>query len=155
MGHWRSAPFLRNDDRTFLVFLVRDTDPEWDGVCVNVVSADDPTPRKLAVVEFKRCLCAKMGSPNDEVFHGHPLHGKGFEGYRPLRVKNSPWIKELEAINSVHSCYRPESWSMLNHYIFGFHDSTFECVAESFAAEAKTATIPEVLAEICSKLTSG
>jgi len=56
------------------------------------------------------------------VFHGHPLNGKGLEGYSPLRVKNSLWIKELEAINSIHSGYRPESWRSLNHYIFGFHD---------------------------------
>jgi hypothetical protein len=126
---------LRNDDRTFLVFFLRDIDSDWDGTYVNIRRADDPNPTRLAVVEFKRCICAKMGTPNDEVFHGHPLHGKGFVGYRPLRVKNSPWIKELETINSVHVAYGPESWSTLNHYIFGFHDSTFECVAESFVVE--------------------
>jgi hypothetical protein len=64
----------------------------------------------------------------------------------------SPWIKELEAINSVHSCYRPESWSNLNHYIFGFHDSTFECVAESFLVEARATTLAGLLTEICGKL---
>jgi hypothetical protein len=43
------------------------------------------------VVEFKRCICTKMGTPNDEVFRGHTLNGKGFQGYCPLRVKNSLW----------------------------------------------------------------
>jgi hypothetical protein len=49
---------LQNEDRTFLVFFL----PGWDD--------------NLAVVEFKRCSCTKMGPPSDEVFHGHPLYGK-------------------------------------------------------------------------------
>jgi hypothetical protein len=130
---------LKNDYRTFLVFFLPDVD-QWSW------------PERLAIVEFKHCISTKMGTPNDEVFGGHPLSGKGLRGYTPLRVKNSLWIKELEAINSIHSCYSPESWRNLNHYIFGFHDSTFECVAESFAVEARTAPVPEVLAEICGKL---
>jgi len=93
-----------------------------------------------------------MGTPNDEVFRGHPLNGKGLQEYCPLLVRNSLWIKELEAINSVHNHYRPESWGNFNHYIFGFHDSTFECVAESFTVEGRAATLPKVLAEICGKL---
>jgi hypothetical protein len=143
---------LQNDCRTFLVFFLRDVDPEWDGTCVSIRRADSPDPSNLAVVEFKRCICTKMGTPNDEVFHRHPLNGKGLRGYSPLRVKNFLWIKELEAINSIHSGYRPEFWRTLNHYIFGFHDSTFECVAESFVVEVRKTTAPKVLAEICDKL---
>jgi hypothetical protein len=131
---------LQNDYRTFLVFFLPDDGP--DGTYAY--------PSSLAVVEFKRCICTKMGTPNDEV--GHPLSGRGFRRYRPLLVENSLWIKELEAINSVHSGYRPDSWSNLNQYIFGFHDSTFECVAESFFVELRATTIPEVLTEICGKL---
>ena len=66
---------LSNDRKTFLVFRVA-------GAATNV-----------AMVEFKRCVCLKMGTPNDEVYEGHSLHGKGLEPYRPLRVINSPWIK--------------------------------------------------------------
>jgi hypothetical protein len=143
---------LQNDNRTFLVFSLRDGDPEWDGTYVNIRDADDPRPGNLAVVEFERCICTKMGAPNDEVLHGHPMNGKGLRGYSPLRVKNSLWIKELEAINSVHSRYRPESWRSLNHYIFGFHDCTFECVADSFFVETREAAVPELLSEICGKL---
>jgi hypothetical protein len=141
---------LRSDNCTFLVFGLRDVEPDWDGIYVN--NADNPSPSNLAVVEFKGCICTKMGTPNDEVFHGHPLNGKGLELYSPLRVKNSLWIKELEAINSIHSRYSPESWRSLNHYIFGFHDCTFECVAKSFLTEARSTTIPELLTEICGKL---
>ena len=143
---------LQNDYRAFLVFFLRDADPDWDGSYVNIRRSNSPEPSNLAVVEFKRCLCTRMGTPNDEVFHGHPLHGRGLECYRPMRVENSAWIKELEAINSVHIGYNPESWRKLTHYIFGFHDSTFECVAESFAVEQRTATLPAVLDDICAKL---
>jgi len=143
---------LQSDYRTFLVFFLRDTDPDWDGSYVNIRYSDSPSPSSLAIVEFKRCLCTKMGTPNEEVLHGHPLNGKGLEGYRPLRVENSIWIKELEAINSVHPGYKPERWRKLNHYFFGFHDCTFECIAESFEVEQKVMPAPEALSEICAKL---
>lgn len=86
----------------------------------------------VATIEFKSCVSAKLGSPNDEVNAGHPLFGKGFEGYTALRVVNSPWIDELKSINSVHDFYDPNYWVDLHHFVFGFHDSTFECVARSF-----------------------
>jgi len=35
-------------------------------------------------------------------------------------------------MNSVHRCHDPETFKALTHYIFTFHDSTFECVAASF-----------------------
>src|SRR5215471_9381435 len=82
---------LQNDNRSFLAFVL----------------ADAERPNSLGIVEFKRCICTKMGTPNDEAFHGHPLNGKGLQLYRALEVKNSPWIRELEAINSVHRAYKP------------------------------------------------
>lgn len=128
---------IRSDNRTFLVFLLGESD-----------LADD-----VALVEFKGCSVAKMGAPNDEVIHGHPLHGKGMEPYCALEVKNSAWIEELKAINSVHRNYRPESWKNSIHYILGFHDCTFECVAESFVVERQTATMQQALADVCSEIT--
>lgn len=50
------------------MFLLSDVDPGWDGTYVNIRRADDPGSSNLAVVEFKRCICTKMGMPNDEVF---------------------------------------------------------------------------------------
>lgn len=125
---------LSNDRKTFLVFRVAGAAPN------------------VAMVEFKRCVCLKTGTPNDEVYEGHSLHGKGLEPYRPLRVINSPWIKELEAINSVHQQYRPEHWQDFQHYIFGFKDQTFECVAESFVVEEIAAGIETALANIFSQM---
>jgi hypothetical protein len=50
-------------------------------------------------------------------------------------VVNSRWLKELEAVNSVHCCYRPESRRDRTHSIFWFHDSTSECVAQPCRVE--------------------
>jgi hypothetical protein len=55
-----------------------------------------------------------MGTPNDEVIHSHPLNGKGLAGYEAMSVKNSTWLKELEAINAVHKCYNPKSGVIFN-----------------------------------------
>jgi hypothetical protein len=145
-------PFLlQNDYRTFLTFLVRDNDPNWDGSYVSVRDPNNLSER-LAVVEFERCVSTKMGTPNEEVLHGHPLNGKGLAGYGAMLVQNSVWLKELAAINAVHERYKPEVWSDLKHYILPFHDSTFECVARGFKVETVQMPLSELLSEICKRL---
>ncbi len=103
---------IQNDSQTFLLFWLRDTEYDFYAAVAN-------PGEHLATVEFKGCVSAKMGAPNDEVFHGHPLHGKGLVAYRPLRVLNSTRIRELEAINSVHRQFSADRWNTLSHYIIG------------------------------------
>ncbi len=143
---------LQNDYRTFLIFFVSDADPSWDGSYVNVREPGSSAISKLALLEFKGCVSAKLGSPNEDVIEGHPLFGKGLEAYRPLTIENSAWLKEVEEMNSVHSSYAPEVWARRTHYFFGFHDSTFECIAQSIAVEERQASLPEVLTEVCERL---
>ena len=143
---------LQNDYRTFLVFFVHEADPNWDGTYTTIQQPNSADANDLAIVEFRGCVSAKMGAPNDEVLHGHPVHGKGLEGYRAMKLENSPWLKELEDINSVHAAYKPAAWKNLSHYFFGFHDSTFECVAESFVVERREASLSNVLSEVCARL---
>jgi hypothetical protein len=141
-----------NDYRTFLIFLVREPDPTWDGTYVTIMDPAAGHAEPLALVEFKHCASAKLGGPNDEVFHGHPLSGKGLRGYSAQIVRNSRWIAELQAINSVHSQYDPDRWTKLNHYVFWFHDSTFECVAESFTVELHRTSFANLLDVACKRL---
>jgi hypothetical protein len=143
---------LQNDYRTFFTFFLRDLDPNCGGSCVSVRGPNSNLSEKLAVVEFERCICTKMGTPNDEVLHGHPLSGKGLVGHQPMAVKNSIWLKELDAINAVHSCYKAAAWRDLSHYILPFHDCTFECVARGFKVEAFQMPLPELLTEVCNRL---
>ena len=108
----------------------------------------------LALVEFEHCVSAKLGAPNDEVLEGHPLDGKGLEPYAAQRVVNSLWVRELEKINSIHRCYDPGRWRDLNHYIFWFHDSTFECVAKSFKVETYPETMRNLLGRMVERILS-
>jgi hypothetical protein len=113
---------------------------------------DSHTEDALAIVRFDGSVSTQMGAPNDEVFQGHPLYGRGLQGYRPMVVRNSVWIKQLEAINSVHHMYDSASWVDLKHYFFGFHDSTFECVARGFEVEVINASMTEALKRMCERL---
>ena len=61
---------------------------------------------------------------------------------------NSSWLKEMERINSDHRMYQPESWHDLNHYIFWFHDSTFECIARSFQVETHRMSMKDLLSRM-------
>ena len=129
-------PYLiANGLHTILIFYKQDENLENDGV------------ESIALVQFYRCASVKLGDPNDEVFHGHPLYGKGIEPYNAQIVRNSKWIKELEAINKVHSNYNQELWSTLKHYVFWFHDETFECVAKSYEVEVFHKSMDEVVME--------
>ncbi len=142
---------LQSDSRTFLVFFLARIDPNWDGTYVHVRHPGGPEIEMLGVVEFKRCICTKMGTPNDEVLHGHPLHGKGLVGYQAQTVENSTWLKELEAINAAHTYYKPDRWRTLKHYILPFHDTTFECVAEDFKVEVRETTLTKLLLDLCQR----
>jgi hypothetical protein len=104
------------------------------------------------VVEFEWCHSATLGAPNDEVLHGHPLSGRGLKSYTAQAVKNSPWIAKLQEINSIHRQYNPSRWTDLNHYVFWFHDSTFECIARSFRVELFHETFNGLLSLICLRL---
>ena len=74
-----------------------------------------------------------FGAPNDEAFAGHPLASRGLHPYGAFEVRSSSWIRQLERMNSVHPFHKPERFQRLKHFVFAFHDSTFECVAESYA----------------------
>ncbi len=143
---------IQNDYKTFLTFYVREPDPNWDGSYVTVKDPGDGSVETLALVEFHGCASARLGSPNDEVFEGHPLSGKGLDGYTAQRVVNSRWLAELEAINGVHRCYDPARWRNLNHYVLWFHDSTFECIARSFTVEVHRESMADLLDRVCRRL---
>jgi hypothetical protein len=144
---------VASEQKVFLIFLLNVPDPNWDGTYVTSVDPAALKTEALGLVEFELCTAFKMGSPNDEVFSGHPLHGKGLEGYRAQEVINSKWLKELEAINRVHPQYNPNSWKDLHHYVFWFHDTTFECVTYwSYKVEVFNESFPEIVARASKRL---
>lgn len=146
-------PFLLcNDYRTYLVFFLSVYDPHWDGTNINVRDPASSEPASIAVVKFECCHSAKLGNPNDEVHVGHPWNGKGLDSYTAQEVVHSRWLAEIEAINRVHGGYDANLWKALHHYVFWFHDSTFECIAKSFTVTLHNDNLSAILADICEKL---
>jgi len=73
-----------------------------------------------------------FGPPNDEGLHGHPLAERGLEPYGVFVVSPSSWLRALVRMNAVHPRHRDEHFDGLCHFVFTFHDSTFECIARGF-----------------------
>ncbi len=101
-----------------------------------------------ALIKFDRCYAHMFGPPNDEAFAGHPLADRGLEPYSAFQIEQSSWVRQLERMNSVHPYHKPERFDRLNHYILAFHDSTFECLAESFSVKVVPGPLQSLMGEI-------
>jgi hypothetical protein len=126
-------PVVVADESTLqLAYYLSVPDTDWDGTYVREVDVDTDDP--VALVRFEGAYAWLLGPPNDEAFEGHPLASRGLHPYAAFRIEDSSWIRRLERMNSVHEQHAPERFARLRHYVFAFHDSTFECVARSFTA---------------------
>jgi hypothetical protein len=101
---------------------------------VVVREVDLGTEDPVVLIQFERAYAWFHGPPNDEAFQGHPLASRGLHPYGAFRIEDSSWVRRLERMNAVHEHHSPEGFTRLRHYVFAFHDSTFECVARSFVA---------------------
>jgi|SRR5215203_780731 len=98
-----------------------------------------------AVVELIRCSTTKFGYPNDEALAGHPLYGKGLEAYEIFEVLDSNWIAQQREQNRVNFPDPPRKIPTLRHFVFTFHDSTFECLADDIKVEIAKDPFAETL----------
>jgi len=142
---------LSDEHKILLAYVVQDTPSDWDGSHVRVV---DPSTlgEPLALVEFSSYSSFMFGAPNDEAFAGHPLASRGLHPYGAFQIENSSWIRQLERMNSVHPYHKPERFERLKHFVFAFHDSTFECVAEGFTVSEHEGSLESLLPVMQSRL---
>ena len=88
-----------------------------------------------------------LGPPNEDLLYlggGHPLRERGLEPYTFVNVLPSPWIEQLELANRIHPNHSPERFASLHHYIFPFHEETFECLAQGYDVSiSRKARLPE------------
>lgn len=142
---------MSNDRELILAYIISEPDSNWDGTYATLASLD--TSELIAIVQFKRHYCHFFGPPNDEAFEGHPLASRGLHPYAVNEVKESSWMKLLGSMNSVHRCHRPGYLTEdSHHYIFAFHDSTFECVAVNFQVEIHRDSMKTIVQLMSQKL---
>jgi len=126
-----------------LLYLVSESDPNWDGTYVTVVGPDSGGVL-VARVTFERPYAHMFGPPNDEAFSGHPLSDRGLSSYSAAEVRDSSWIRKLERMNSVHPYHNPSTFEQFRHFIFAFHDTTFECIAWRYNTHLERGSISAV-----------
>ena len=140
-----SPMVLADEFRVFVAYYARATDSglraDWDGLTVS-----DPMDEAVVLVEFESAYAHLFGPPNDEAFSGHPLASRGLQPYTVSEVERSSWIRALERMNAVHPYHRTEHFSKYRHFIFAFHDSTFECVAEGFQVHLHRGSVNSAMA---------
>jgi hypothetical protein len=98
------------------------------------------------IVEFDLCSITKFGYPNDEALRGHPLSEKGLGAYGVYEVHNSSWLRLMTEQNRV--AFPKTADSTERHFIFTFHDSTFECAARSLHASLSTKPYSEIFEDV-------
>jgi hypothetical protein len=125
-------PMVLADERcAVLSYLIRQGSP-----------ADPLLSEKFAFVRFMNSR-HWFGSPNDEALQGHPLWGRGLGYYGAFRVEQSSLVRRLALMNSVHPRHNEAVFEKYRHYIFTFHDSTFECVTKFLEVIAVVECQPE------------
>ena len=126
---------LADDNHLLLGYLMSKPDPNGDGTYAGTVSPTSED-RPVAIVRFDLPFAHMFGPPNDEAFHGHPLAARGLTPYGAFEVLDSSWVRALERMNSVHARH-DRDWFLegKRHFVFAFHDSTFECIAKNYVVE--------------------
>lgn len=147
--HWDiGAPephVVSNGMRAFVVCLVGEPDPSWDGTYVTVVSPSDQHEDLFAVIDLWGVRSLRFGMPNDEAIEGHPVWGRGLRAYEAHRVMNSAWLEEHIRWNQVHPFHSDTTWRELNHYLLAFHDDMVEALALGIEVTPMRGTMSSLL----------
>jgi hypothetical protein len=85
-----------------------------------------------AVIEFEGCYLTRFGYPDDEARWGIPR----YEGlsYGIYEVMNSSWVAEVVQLNR-HAFPQTQDETDSRHFLFTFHDDTFECLTREMKVE--------------------
>ena len=111
---------------------------------------DNTIDAGTGIVELLRCQLTKFGYPNDKALSGHPLYKHGLASYGVYKVINSCWIKQMTEQNRM--VFPDTKDSTAHHYIFAFHDSTFECIADSLKVSRSEEPYEVIFASISKRV---
>lgn len=143
-----------NGSKTFLIYLIMESDPNWDGTYVKVIDNTSDQTYPLALVEFIHPDTHRFGTVNDEAGSGHPLYNRGLQFYYAHLVENSSWINELKEIHKMHPYFNENSWTGKKHYLLFFHDEMFEIIAKDYRIEIFKSSFSSLGAEIVRRMNS-
>jgi hypothetical protein len=101
---------VQNEDRAVLIF-------------------ESTRSGESVLVEFAGCFLTRFGYPNDEALVGHQLYSRGLRSYGVFEVRESGWLMDIVARNAIS--FPSAKLPSLRHFVITFHDSTFECLAQS------------------------
>jgi len=139
---------VAGEHNLLIAFYLQDTPDNRNGEIVRVVGKDSAN-ETVCVVHFNLCYAHFFGPPNEEAFSGHPLSGKGLEPFGSFEVINSSWLQELEVMNSVHPYHdKTRFLEGKRHIALTFHDTTFECVAESYKLSISTGSVGDMISSM-------
>ncbi len=130
---------------------------QTDSAAILTFSAVRPTPEGrredagYAIVELDLCSLTKFGYPNDEALSGHPLYEKGLGEYGVYEVYHSSWVRLARDQNRIAFPDTP-AYSTERHFIFTFHDSTFECIARGIRASLSDQPYAEIFENITKRV---
>lgn len=122
---------LAGENCVHLAYYLEEPIAGWDGSTARMVD-ENSKDMPCALVRFSLPYAQMFGPPGDESFRAHPLAARGLRPYGVFEVRYSSWIRRLERMNSVHPYHDPRRFAAYKHFVFAFHDTTFECVAEGF-----------------------
>jgi hypothetical protein len=119
--------FIQTERSAFLLFNA-----------VREVSETRRDEAGTAVVELPGCLVTRLGYPNDEGHHESPFYND--LAYGVYEVINSIWVRQLRDYRKTRFPNpNPDWWGLEGrHFVFTFHDSTFECISGAPKATATT-----------------
>jgi hypothetical protein len=141
-------PCIVSSEHTLcLAYIMQIVDSNWDGSYVNIIGPDTENGQ-VAIIQFEMAYAHFFGPPNDEAIEGHPLYKLGLKPYSVSKVEGSTWIKEFVKRNSVHEFHRSDMLSSHHHFIFAFHDSTFECIAKGFKVHRFNGSMYQAFSEM-------
>ena len=136
---------LQTDYSAFLTFnAMKDTDRPFPGGGFYKEAAG------TAIVELIGCKITKFGYPNDEAWSGIPWTKD--LAYGIFEIKDSPWIKELDELNRYSFPDTPDSDN--RHFLFLFHDSSFECIADDLGIEVSNEKYEVIFKRISNRVLS-
>ena len=142
-----SGPVLvQTDYLTVLTFnAMRETDrpTDWGGYYKESAGT--------AIIEFRGLSVTRFGYPNDEVWSKVPrTKDLSYGGYEVL---NSSWLEELRQLNRV-AFPDINLFAGSRHFLFLFHDSSFECLASDFELQVSEEPYENIFARIQKRVLS-